>query len=301
MVNARLFEFVLVRKMKKFLCLIFALFFSVNAAFAAGDYVGFLTRLKTTPEEFFMQMKTAWATKGWVIEGGDHSNSEAKFYDSLMLMQMALNAGEINEMILPEFVAEYLVKIDKRYAPSCISNSGPMNLCFGFLKENQALANKWNFALISMRDDYTLAGLEQKYIKNFPEDNSYDYIYGIDKNNKQKNNKIKFEHFKDAPTIRVAVTGDLPPVDFVAEDGIAAGYSTAVLAEIGKRLHVNIKLIQVNAGARTAALVSERVDVVFWYEVHKNLAFQPDVDENIILSEPYLSWNKFIHLQFEEN
>lgn len=288
--------------MKKFLLLI-SLFFVVNTAFAASndDYVGFLTRLKTTPEEFFMLMKTTWATKGWVIEGNDHSTSKAKFYDSLMLMQMALNAGEINEMVLPDFVAEYLLKIDKRYAPSCISNSGTMNLCFGFLKDNRALADKWNFALRSMRNDYALAGFEQKYIKNFPEDDSYDYIYGINKNKKEKKNKIKFEYFKDAPTIRVAVTGDLPPVDFVAEDGLAAGYSTAVLAEIGRRLHLNIKLVQVNAGARTAALVSERADVVFWYEVHKNLTFQPDADENIILSEPYLTWDKFIHLQFLED
>ena len=93
----------------------------------------------------------------------------------------------------------------------------------------------------------------------------------------------------------------MPPVDFIAEDGTPAGYSTAVLAEIGKRLHVNVQLIQVSAAARTSALVSGRADVVFWYEVHKNSAFQPDVDKDIILSEPYLSWNKFIHLQFEEN
>ena len=281
--------------MKKFLCLVLALFLGVNPALGADDYVGFLTRLKTTPEEFFMLMKTAWATKGWVIEGGDHSSSKAKFYDSLMLMQMALNAGEIDEMILPDFAAEYLLKIDKRYAPSCISNSGVMNLCFGFMKENQALKNKWDFALNSMR----LAGLEQKYIKNFPEDNSYDYIYGTNK--KQNTNAIKFERFKDSETIKVAVTGDLPPVDFIAEDGMPAGYSTAVLAEIGKRLKLNIQLVQVNAGARTSALVSGRADVVFWYEVHKNSTIQPDVNEDIILSEPYLSWNKFIHLQFEGN
>ena len=288
--------------MKKFLCVVLLCFLAVNAAFAADDdYVGFLTRLKTTPEEFFMLMKKTWATKGWVIEGSDHSTSKARFYDSLILMQMALNAGEIDEMILPDFVAEYLLKIDKRYEPSCISDSGAMNLCFGFLRENQNLADKWNSALVSMRNDYTLAGLEQKYIKNFPEDDSYDYIYGIDKTRKQNANKIKFERFKDAPVVRVAVTGDLPPVDFITEDGTPAGYSIAVLQEIGKRLRVNIQLIQVNAGARTFALASGRADVVFWYEVHKNSSFQPDVDEDIILSEPYLNWEKFIHLQLSED
>ncbi len=274
---------------------------SCPAAFAVDDdCVGFLTRLKTTPEEFFMLMKKAWATNGWAIVG-DHSESKPKFYDSLMLMQMALNAGEIDEMILPDFVAEYLIKINKEYSPCCISDSGPMSLCFGFLKENFQLRDKWNTALISMRDDFTLAGFSQKYIKDFPKDTSYDYIDGKNNKDKQKkSNKIKFERFKDAPTVRVAVTGDLPPVDFVAEDGMAAGYSTAVLAEIGKRLRVNIQLVCVNAAARSAALVSGRVDVVFWYEVNKSLEIQPDVNEGIILSEPYLSWNTFMHVKLEE-
>ena len=279
------------------LIFIFILVFC-NSVFA-DDYVGFLTRLKTTPEEFFMMMKRAWATQGWIIEGGDHSTSQAKFYDSLMLMQMALSAGEVDEMILPDFVAEYLLKVNKNYEQCCISNSGPMNLCFGFLKENWQLKNIWNTALISMRDDLTLSGLYEKYVTNFPKNSSYDYIDGIKKNTNK--NTIKFERFKDAKTIKVAVTGDLPPVDFVAEDGMPAGYSTAVLAEIGKRLHVNIQLVQVDAGARTAALVSGRVDVVFWYEVNQTSDYQPDVHEDIILSEPYLSWNKFIHLKFSED
>ena len=185
--------------MKKILCLILALFLGVNTASAANDdYVGFLTRLKTTPEEFFMLMKTAWATKGWVIEGGDHSSSKARFYDSMMLMQMALNAGEINEMILPDFAAEYLLKVNGNYAPSCISNSGVMNLCFGFMKDSRNLRDRWNYALRSMRDDYTLAGMFQKYVKNFPPDESYDYIYGINRRKQRKQDRIKFERFPNA-------------------------------------------------------------------------------------------------------
>ncbi len=290
--------------MKRLACLILILGLVVSSCTFANalteDYVGFLTRLKTSPEEFFMLMKSSWATKGWVILGGDHSTSKAKFYDSLMLMQMALNRGEIDEMILPDFVAEYLLRVDNSYEPSCISSSGIMNLCFGFMKDNRSLLNKWNAALISMRNDFILAGFEQKYIKNFPEDTSYDYIYDINRTKRDKENAIKFERFNDAPTINVAVTGDLPPVDFVGVDGMPAGYSTAVLAEIGRRLRVNINLVNVSAGARTAALVSGRADVVFWYEVNKSLEFQPDVPDEIILSEPYLKWDKFIHVRFSE-
>ena len=134
--------------MKKFLCLLLAIV-AFPCSVHAEDAVGFLARLKTTPEEFFMLMKNSWASKGWVILGGDHSTSTAKFYDTLMLMQMALNRGEIAEMILPDFAAEYLVKVNDKYTPSCISSSGSMNLCFGFMKENAALRDKWDNALIS--------------------------------------------------------------------------------------------------------------------------------------------------------
>ena len=54
---------------------------------------------------------------------------------------------------------------------------------------------------------------------------------------------IPFETFEGAETIRVAVTGDLPPIDYVAADGKAAGFNTALLAEIAKRLKDSITLI----------------------------------------------------------
>ena len=176
-----------------------------------------------------------------------------------------------------------------------------MALCFGFMGDNRELVQKWNEALNSMRNDWTLSALADKYVKNFQKNNSpYEYIYGIDERSKRKkkeNEAIKFERFKDAPTIKVAITGDLPPIDYVAEDGMPAGYNAAVLAEIGRRLKVNIVTVNVSTGARTAALVSGRVDVVFWYEVDRSLESQLDAPENIILSSPYYEWNTFMHLR----
>ncbi len=261
--------------------------------------IGFLTRLKTTEDEFFRIILSSWATRGWAILGGDHSIDTARFYDSLTLMQMALSKNEIEEMVIPDFVAEYIMKVNKEYyEPSCVSNSGTMALCFGFMKNNQELMQKWNAALNSMRNDWTLTALAEKYVKNFPQNNNpYEYIYGNDKKRKKENDKVKFERFKGAPTIKVAVTGDLPPIDYVAEDGMPAGYNAAVLAEIGKRLKVNIYTVNVSTGARTAALVSGRVDVVFWYEVDKSAKAQLDVPDDVILSVPYYEWNMFLHLR----
>ena len=276
------------------LCLVLGL----SSGAWADDYVGFLSRLKTTPEEFLMLMKRSWATQGWVILGGDHSSSKAKFYESLALMQMALNRGDIEEMILPDFVAEYLLRVSTNYEPSCVSSSGRMSLCFGFLKENRALLQKWNSALTYLRNNWTLAGLEKKYIKDFPADNTYDYIYGTKK--KTRKDRITFEKFPDAQTVRVAVTGDMPPADYVDAEGLPSGYSLAVLSEIGRVLRVNIVPVNVNAGARTAALVSGRADVVFWYEVNRQTEKQLDVPDEVIVSEPYLDWDKFIHVRLSE-
>lgn len=286
--------------MKKFLCVLTFIALFASCAYA-DDYVGFLTRLRTTPEDFFILMKNSWATRGWAILGGDHSTSKARFYDSLVQMQMALSRGDIDEMILPDFAAEYLLKVNKSYTPCCMSNSGTMSLCFGFMKENRTLADRWNFALRSMRDDYTLSGLFQKYVKNFPRDESYDYIYAVNKKKIREQDIIRFEKFPDAPTVRVAVTGDLPPVDFVDEAGLPAGYSMAVLAEISRRLRVNISIIQVDTASRTAALVTGKADAVFWYEVMQSSQENFDVDDDVILSEPYLEWNTFMHLRFHEN
>ena len=287
--------------MKKFLCILTIVAILGGTAYADDDYVGFLTRLRTTPDEFFMLMKNSWATKGWAILGGDHTTSKARFYDSLSQMQMALSRGDIDEMILPDFVAEYLLKVSKNYTPCCISDSGQMTLCFGFMKSRQHLLDRWNTALISMRNDFTLSGLFQKYVKNFPPDETYDAIYGITQKQRRREHRISFETFPDAPKVKVAVTGDLPPVDFVDEAGLPAGYSTAVLAEIGRRLKLNIEIMQVDTASRTAAIVSGKADVVFWYEVSKMADKYLDVPEDVILSEPYLEWNKFIHLRFDED
>ncbi|MBQ7733835.1 MAG: transporter substrate-binding domain-containing protein, partial [Synergistaceae bacterium] len=108
---------------------------------------------------------------------------------------------------------------------------------------------------------------------------------------------VEFRDFENIDTkIKVAVTGDLPPIDFVNAEGKPAGFNTAVLAEIAKRLHVNIEIVNIDAGARAAALASKRVDAVFWFQFRKNVETQPDIPEGVVLSEPYYSWNEIISI-----
>ena len=268
--------------MKKFLCLILILVSFSSSAFALEKRViklGLLSKLNSSEEEFLETWKKTFAPKNENLE------IIVKFYDTLNTMQMALNAGEIHEMILPDVVAEYIMNTSKEYVSRLVLRSKGMGLAFGFRNDSKELRDKFNEALTALVDDWTLQSLEGVYIVS-PNENSLE--------------PVKFAKFDGEETIKVAVTGDLPPIDFVAADGSPAGFNTAILAEIGAYLKKNIELVNIDSGARSAALASGRADVVFWYEVDLSSENQSDVPDGIILSNPYYEWDRFIHLRKAE-
>ena len=143
-------------------------------------------------------------------------------FDSMADMILALDAGKIDDMELPQPVGEYLLRQNgnaEKYIPYAISQGINYYLSMGFSK-----GNKWfepfNAAIKAMNEDDTLLLLKAKYI---------DYA-------KDDLKLITFEKFPDAQTVKIAVTGDFPPIDYIAADGSAAGFNTALLAEIAKRL-----------------------------------------------------------------
>ena len=269
---------------KKVLCALAAVALVASCAFAAvfmTPRVGFLTRLNTSETEFAQIIQNANSTTGWHLLSNRHELYGVKFFDSLMTMQMALNRGEIDEIALPEVVAEYLLKANPDFDACCaVRTRNPMALVFGFSKDNVVLASKFNRALRMIDEDWTLAEIQGVYI----------YNNGIAK-------PVKFDHFDGADTVKVAVTGDMPPIDYIDETGNPAGFNAALLAELGRRMQVNIELLNVEAGARTAALVSGRADVVFWYETAQGIMWNYDASDEVLLSDPYFSWNKFLHIR----
>ena len=101
---------------------------------------------------------------------------------------------------------------------------------------------------------------------------------------------VAMNHFDGAETLTVGVTGDLPPLDLVLADGTPAGFNTAVLAELGKRLGKNIALVQVSSSARAAALVSGQVDIIFWVVVPADDSGRPkdlDTPAGVAVTAPY--------------
>jgi ABC-type amino acid transport substrate-binding protein len=118
------------------------------------------------------------------------------------------------------------------------------------LEGNADLRDQFNEAITSMKADGTLDRLVKEQIE--------DMIASL------VTAPITMPVADGARTIRVAVTGALPPMDYVAADGTPAGFNTAVLAEIASRTGLNIELVVVDSIGRAAALASGAVDAVFW-------------------------------------
>ncbi|MBR3499269.1 MAG: transporter substrate-binding domain-containing protein [Selenomonadaceae bacterium] len=200
-----------------------------------------------------------------------------KFYDNLNAMQMGIESGEIQAISTYNCVAEYLVANNSKFeiVPNEALNKLSDYFCFAVRKDDTALKAELDKAINEMKSDGTL----DKFIN--------EYITNVSKG--QAPPKVEIAKVEGADTIKVGVTGDLPPLDLVLPDGSPAGFNTALLAEISKRIGKNIELVQVDTGARAAALTSKVIDVVFWVilPVGQEVPIDIDKPEGLELSMPY--------------
>ena len=253
------------------------LFCSFMSALADGDKVsiGVLSLLNLSEEDYLNYTKARIDVIQYMLKEGaveilragagnpDDSNIQIVFYDDLTTMLLGLNAGDIQKMEVPQSTAEYLcamndtLAMDLKFTNSSIddflwvlSNRIGEDYAFMMLEENEALRGDFNAAITSMQEDGTLDRLIQEHITDVISSGEIKPVLPEKKDGRE--------------TLTVAVTGSLPPMDYVAADGSYAGFSTAVMAEIGKRLDKNIELVTVDSVGRAAALASGAADVVFW-------------------------------------
>lgn len=117
--------------------------------------------------------------------------------------------------------------------------------------DQEALRDEFNGAIKAMKEDGTLDRLVDEYINKLIDGTEPEPVIP--------------DEIPGAETITVGVTGSLPPMDYIAANGTPAGFNTAILAEIGRRLGKNIRYQQLdNIVSRSIELATGRVDVVFW-------------------------------------
>ena len=209
-----------------------------------------------------------------------------KFYDTLDSMVMALQSGIIAGLSTDEFTKDYIISRNKGFVEYKNPEAPSHTLAYAMMlrKEDTELCDKITGAIRDMRTDGTLASLKKQYID--------DVIAGIEPKAVVPD-VVRSETIEGAETLKIALTGDRPPMDYFSESGKPIGFNTAIVSEIAKRLDLNVEFISVDSGARAVALSSGAADIVFWSENgnfnNRENADVEDQPEGTVITEPYIT------------
>lgn len=266
-----------------FLTLTLMLLLMTGCGSSGEKKIGMIRHMNVTEEafdKFYEQIND--------VNSGKKQWAEHIFFDNMQTMLAALKSGQIYELTTYESVADYLVANDSSLERETTLPRLSDNFCCAMLESNAALRDEFDDAIKQMAADGTLA----KFVRN----------YIIEANHATPPHAVKLPTFHGVKTIKIAITGDLPPLDYILEDGKPAGFNTAILAEISKRLKKNFVLVPIDAGARAVALTSGQVDVVFWVVIPTDNEIIPsniDLPDGVILTDPYFT-DEIVHVKARE-
>ena len=206
------------------------------------------------------------------------SNLNFVFYNTLADMKLALTSGQIDAMRTGEATAAY---VNAKDSQCVILENDPTNVAINYsmllMADNQELCNDISLAIKDLKNSGELEKLTGAYIN--------DCLDGTDPALSES------ETIEGAETITVAITGDLPPMDFINSNGDPAGFNVALMNAIGKIINKNIEFLVVDSGARGIALSNGKCDVVFWTATLGESASYAEIindqPENTIITEPY--------------
>lgn len=190
-------------------------------------------------------------------------------FSSLNAMLMELNAERADYLRLPSSVGNYLAASNDKLIVKTQEES-LQHYHMAARADDTALCGEINSAIEALKADGTLEKLATDYIKNTDSAPTANAL-------------VKHE---GAETHVVAITGDLPPLDYVSADGTPAGFNVALLNAISEKTGCNFEILQMDAAARLSALESGKVDLVFWIGCWSNEGFEPETD-GVCLSTQY--------------
>lgn len=205
---------------------------------------------------------------------------EWQVYDNLSAALLALEKGEIRSLTLNSRVAEYV-----------IAHNETFTIRESTLMPKDGIAH--DFSMLTAAQNTELYAILDGAIKQLKADGTLEQLIAEHLTAYVANDPIPaaLPHFEGAPTYRIAVTGDMPPMDFVTADGHAAGFNVALLSAIANIAQVNLETVHIDTGARTTALASGAVDAVFWTTTYHCGCgeFIDGAPDGTVLTEAYFS------------
>lgn len=222
-----------------------------------------------------------------------HSNNQSLkqrhiFFDNLPSMIGALESGQIDGISSYKSVATYLMahNPDIQWEPEDKVTTNVF--CFAMRNDESELQKEFNEAINIIAKNGKLLQLVKEYVNEFT--------------HMDEPPAVEMPTLDNAPIIKVGVTGDLPALDYIRADGKPAGFNTALLAEIRLLTKKNFTIIQIDSGARAAALNSGKVDVIFWAVMPQSDSIFPvnfDKPENVIFTKAYFT-DDIVHVRMKK-
>ncbi len=190
---------------------------------------------------------------------------------------MALLSGKADGIACPSFVAEYYAKRNNLLKVVTAKEEIPYKVIMVVRKENEALRNDLNKAIGLLNESGRLKSLENDWITNLP-------LTGEPANIGKMNSA-------SARVLRVGVSGDFPPLDYISADGRPAGFNVALMSEIGTQLDIRFEFVSLESSARFTALASGKIDVIFFHFKSEQAPDLFDFDASKwITTDPYFQY-----------
>lgn len=200
-------------------------------------------------------------------------NRKSVSFDSLPSLLMALSSHKVNRAIIDKSTAQNVCeKNDKfEYFSKDIIATANYSMCF--LKEREELCNKISLVIKEIKKNGKLDELIKLYIDT-----------------DEGEPILKLPKFEGAETVDIAITGDLPPMDYIDSNGMPQGFNIALLSYISNELKININTVNLDSGGRVPSLATGKVDGIFWKKSIKfkdNTYNVDNVPDSTITSESY--------------
>ena len=215
------------------------------------------------------------------------------YYSDLKSMMTAINSKNIAEICTYRSVANYIVAQNPNLEILPHSIGMTDTFCLAVRTEDTALLNDLNSAIKSMHEQFTEGTTTIDYIIK-------SYVLFLNPNDEVPITDMP--KIEGAETIKVGVTGDLPPVDLIKGDGTPAGFNTRFLEELSRLANKNIEIVKIAGDERASALTSKKIDVVFWVTVPSqnlektgSVPQQVDVPADLAVTVPYYE-DEIVHI-----
>lgn len=206
--------------------------------------------------------------------------SNYRSYNTVSETLTALSGNEIQIAWFSDVTAEYILRTYKEYreleTPSPSFPRTEFAMAVKKTMDGEILCDLLNNAILQMKQDGSLDGLLQTYVKNA--DGTQEFL------------EEEMEEVSSKGTLYIGISGAVPPLDTLNLENKPSGFSVAFLNEIGKRIGRKIEFVVLKNEAMFSALMSERVDALLCYGSNPNTT---EESKPYLMTESYYTMLKY--------